>query len=73
MNRPMKSACGLAAIHPEIVHAYLEGTLLKSLARTIACESPRSSHRLLREEAVLLRFVGNRILLSVGAAKGIAS
>ena len=73
MNRPMKSACGLRAIHPEIVHAYLDGTLLKSLGPNIHNGVPGSSQQLPREAVAVLRFLRYRILLSVGAAKGIAS
>jgi len=51
----------------------LDGTLLKSLGPNIHNGVPGSSQQLPREEAAVLRFLRNRILLSVGAAKGIAS
>ena len=68
-----KAVCRKCYIHPEIVHAYLDGTLLKSLGPNIHNGVPGSSQQLPREEAAVLRFLRNRILLSVGAAKGIAS
>lgn len=68
-----KAVCRKCYIHPEIVHAYLDGTLLESLGANIHHGSPQSSRQLPREEAAVLRFLRNRRRLSVGAAKGIAS
>lgn len=68
-----KAVCRKCYIHPEILQAYLDGTLLTRLASTSRKDLPRSSQQLPREEAALLRFLRHRLLLSSKVGKGIAS
>ena len=68
-----KAVCRKCYIHPEILQAYLDGTLLTRLGSTSRKDLPRSSQQLPREEAALLRFLRHRLLLSSKVGKGIAS
>jgi DNA topoisomerase-1 len=65
-----KAVCRKCYVHPEIVQAYLDGTLLDSLSRTKRRESPRSLQHLPPEEAAVLRFLRDRVLPSVETGKG---
>lgn len=68
-----KAVCRKCYIHPEILQAYLDGTLLTRLGSTSRKDLPRSSQQLPREEAALLRFLRHRLLLSSKVGKEIAS
>ena len=57
-----KAVCRKCYVHPVIVEAYLEGTLLNSLSRTGRQESSRSLRHLPPEEAAVLSFLRERIL-----------
>lgn len=65
-----KAVCRKCYVHPEIVQAYLDGTLLNSLSRSMRQESPRSLQHLPPEEAAVLGFLHERILPSVETARG---
>ena len=65
-----KAVCRKCYVHPEIVQAYLDGTLLNSLSRTVRQESPRSLQHLPPEEAAVLGFLHERILPAVETARG---
>ncbi len=65
-----KAVCRKCYVHPEIVQAYLDGTLLDSLSRTMPRESSRSLRHLPPEEAAILDFLHERILPSVESHKG---
>jgi len=59
-----KAVCRKCYVHPEIVQAYLDGTLLNSLSRTMRKESPRSLQHLPPEEAAVLNFLRERMVPS---------
>jgi DNA topoisomerase-1 len=61
-----KAVCRKCYVHPEIVQAYLDGTLLNSLSRTMRKESPRSLQHLPPEEAAVLNFLRERMVSSAG-------
>ena len=65
-----KAVCRKCYVHPEIVQAYLDGTLLDSLSRTVRRGSPRSLQHLPPEEAAVLSFLRDRVLPSIQADKG---
>jgi DNA topoisomerase-1 len=65
-----KAVCRKCYIHPEIVQAYLDGTLMESLQRARRQESPGTLRHLPPEEAAVLSFLRERILPSVLSNKG---
>jgi DNA topoisomerase-1 len=56
-----KAVCRKCYVHPEIVQAYLDGTLLDRLRRTMGRESSRSLRHLPPEESAVLEFLRERI------------
>ncbi len=60
-----KAVCRKCYIHPKIVQAYLDGTLLDSLNRPARRDSLRALPRLPPEEAAVLSFLHERLLNSV--------
>ena len=68
-----KAVCRKCYVHPEIVQAYLDGTLLNSLSRSMRQESPRALAHLPPEEAAVLGFLRERVLPSVGTSRGKSS
>ena len=65
-----KAVCRKCYIHPEIVQAYLDGTLLNSLGRSMRQESHRALPHLPPEEAAVLGFLRERVLPSVETGRG---
>lgn len=59
-----KAVCRKCYIHPDVVQAYLDGTLLSGLTRTMRKASPRSLQHLPPEEAAVLNFLRERIVSS---------
>ena len=56
-----KAVCRKCYVHPDVVQAYLDGTLLSSLSSTMRKASPRSLQRLPPEEAAVLNFLHERM------------
>ena len=65
-----KAVCRKCYVHPEILQAYLDGTLQDNLSRIMRQESHRSLQHLPPEEAAVLGFLRERILPSVETNKG---
>ena len=65
-----KAVCRKCYVHPEILQAYLDGTLQDNLSRIMRQESHRSLQHLPPEEAAVLSFLRERILPSVETNKG---
>jgi DNA topoisomerase-1 len=59
-----KAVCRKCYIHPDVVQAYLDGTLLSGLSCTLGKTSPRSLQHLPPEEAAVLNFLRERIVSS---------
>ena len=59
-----KAVCRKCYVHPGIVQAYLDGTLLDSLSRTMGRDSSRSLRHLPPEEWAVLEFLRERLLPS---------
>ena len=56
-----KAVCRKCYVHPDVVQAYLDGTLLSSLSSTMRKASPRSLQCLPPEEAAVLNFLHERM------------
>ena len=59
-----KAVCRKCYIHPDVVQAYLDGTLLSGSSCTLGKTSPRSLQHLPPEEAAVLNFLRERIVSS---------
>ena len=56
-----KTVCRKCYVHPEIVNAYMDGTLLQSLCRRVKSELTRSCRDLPRDELVVLTCLHARL------------
>jgi DNA topoisomerase-1 len=65
-----KAVCRKCYIHPDVLQAYLDGTLLSGLNGRIRKVSPRSLQHLPPEEAAVLNFLRERIVSSSATEPG---
>ncbi|HZN44542.1 MAG TPA: hypothetical protein VFB56_04410, partial [Nitrospiraceae bacterium] len=56
-----KTVCRKCYVHPEIVNAYMDGTLLQSLCRRVKSELARSCRDLPRDELAVLTCLHARL------------
>jgi DNA topoisomerase I len=60
-TRNTKTVCRKCYVHPEIVNAYMDGTLLQSLCRRVKSDLARSCRDLPRDELAVLTCLHARL------------
>ncbi len=62
-----RTVCRKCYVHPAVIEAYLDGSLVQTLARRAERELKRSLHDLPPEEAAVLAFLEQRLRAEAAA------